>query len=68
MVDSDFFQHKDIKARTRGNARVMNSDFQRVTTFPYMEGAMNYSMPSSKKSHKKEKRKKEHVNWTKETL
>jgi hypothetical protein len=63
-VDKDFFEkEKAVKAKTLGNARVSNQDFQRVAIFPYQEGYDEHKK-GSKKQHKKQPRKKVHVNWT----
>jgi hypothetical protein len=60
QFDKDFFGNQSIGARTRGGT----GEFTRVKSFPYQEGYNQEKSLPSKKSHKKEKRKKVHVHWT----
>lgn len=63
MIDLEFFQKNEVKARTKGNAMFESSDFTRVKAFPYQEGSGKTL--GSKKEHKKKPREKKRVNWTK---
>jgi hypothetical protein len=58
--DQEFFKNEQISAKTKGGV------FTRVKEFPYQDGYSGKVTDKGKdKKHKKEKRKKVHVNWTK---